>query len=79
MRTIHDQAYLDHRRRWLKAAGFVRDARNIWSHPDGRALGEGVAMALTEEALARYLGLDAPIDSHNEQGSEQDGSDSLVC
>ncbi len=78
MRTIHDQAYLDYRRRWLKAAGFVRDARNIWSHPDGRALGEGVALALTEEALARYLGLDAPIDSANEDHPEQNDSDSAI-
>jgi hypothetical protein len=43
------------RRRLLADAGFGRDERGIWAHPDGRALGDSVALALTDEALLRYL------------------------
>jgi hypothetical protein len=43
------------RRRMLADAGFVRDDLRIWSHPDGRAIGEGVATALTDEAFLRYI------------------------
>jgi hypothetical protein len=45
------------RRRLLADAGFSRDDLKIWSHPDGRAIGEGVASALTDEAFFRYLGV----------------------
>lgn len=45
------------RRRLLADLGFVRDEDRIWRHADGRALGEGVALALTDRALQRYLGV----------------------
>jgi hypothetical protein len=45
------------RRRLLAEAGFERDEHGIWSHRDGRALGDGVAAALTDGALLRYLGV----------------------
>lgn len=38
-------------------AGFSRDEQRIWSHRDGRAIGEGVSLALTDEAFFRYLGI----------------------
>ena len=43
------------RRRILADTGFARDDLRIWSHPDGRAIGEGVAAALTDEAFLRFL------------------------
>jgi hypothetical protein len=46
---------LAERRRLLADAGFTRDELRIWAHPDGRAIGEGVAVALTDEAFLRYL------------------------
>jgi hypothetical protein len=49
----------DARRRLLADVGFVRDLHGIWAHPDGRAIGESVATALTDASLLRYLGLDA--------------------
>jgi hypothetical protein len=47
---------LTDRRRMLADAGFARDDLRIWAHPDGRAIGEGVAAALTDEAFLRFLG-----------------------
>jgi hypothetical protein len=47
---------LTDRRRMLADAGFARDDMRIWAHPDGRAIGEGVAAALTDEAFLRFLG-----------------------
>jgi len=46
------------RRRILADAGFARDDLRIWSHPDGRAIGEGVAAALTDESFLRFLKLE---------------------
>lgn len=46
---------LTERRRMLADSGFSRDDMRIWAHPDGRAIGEGVAAALTDEAFLRYL------------------------
>jgi hypothetical protein len=46
---------VEDRRRLLADAGFTRNAYRIWSHADGRALGDGVTAALTDEALLRYL------------------------
>jgi hypothetical protein len=43
------------RRRMMADAGFVRDDLRIWSHPDGRTIGDGVASALTDEAFLRFL------------------------
>jgi hypothetical protein len=48
------------RRRMLADAGFSRDDLRIWSHPDGRAIGEGVATALTDEAFFRFLRVEPP-------------------
>jgi hypothetical protein len=39
----------------LADAGFARNELRIWAHPDGRAIGEGVAAALTDEAFLRFL------------------------
>ena len=61
MKVVANNYYrlsLKERQRLLADAGFVRDAYHIWSHLDGRALGEGVAAALTDEALLRYLRID---------------------
>ena len=44
----------------LADAGFSRDELRIWSHPDGRAIGEGVATALTDDAFFRYTGIEPP-------------------
>jgi len=46
---------LTDRRRMLADAGFARDDLRIWTHPDGRAIGEGVAAALADEAFLRFL------------------------
>ena len=50
---------LTERRRMLADAGFARDDLRIWAHPDGRAIGEGVAAALTDEAFLRFLEVEA--------------------
>jgi hypothetical protein len=49
---------LTERRRMLADAGFTRNDLRIWTHPDGRAIGEGVAAALTDEAFLRYLNIE---------------------
>lgn len=43
------------RRRMMADAGFVRDDLRVWSHPDGRAIGDSVAAALTDEAFLRFI------------------------
>jgi hypothetical protein len=48
------------RRRMFAKAGFICDDLHIWSHPDGRAIGDGVALALTDEAFFRFLKIDLP-------------------
>lgn len=54
---------LTDRRRMLADAGFARDELRIWAHPDGRAIGEAVAAALTDEAFLRFLDIEAaPVD-----------------
>jgi len=61
MKAVANNFYrlsLRERQRLMADAGFARDPFRIWSHPDGRALGEGVAAALTDEALLRYLRID---------------------
>jgi len=50
---------LTDRRRMLADAGFARDDLRIWAHPDGRAIGEGVAAALSDEAFLRFLDVEA--------------------
>lgn len=51
---------VNERRRLLADLGFSRDDLRIWSHPDGRSIGEGVAAALTDKAFFRFLGIDGP-------------------
>ena len=46
---------INQRRRMLADAGFTRSDQRIWIHPDGRAIGEAVAGALTDAAFCRYL------------------------
>jgi hypothetical protein len=48
------------RHKLFAAAGFICDELHIWSHPDGRAIGDGVASALTDEAFFRFLKIDLP-------------------
>ena len=50
---------VDERRELLVKAGFSSDSNRIWTHPDGRAIGEGVILALTDSAFLRYLGNEA--------------------
>lgn len=52
---------LTERRRMLADSGFARDDLRIWAHPDGRAIGEGVAAALTDEAFLRYLKVETEV------------------
>ena len=54
------QLELPQRRRMLADAGFVRDWTRVWTAPDGRAIGEGVAAALTDDAFCRYLRVPVP-------------------
>lgn len=46
----------------LADAGFARSDLRIWQHADGRALGEGVAAALTDTAFLRFLQTEAPVE-----------------
>jgi hypothetical protein len=41
-------------------AGFVRNDLQIWLHPDGRAIGESVAVALTDQVFFQYIGIEPP-------------------
>jgi hypothetical protein len=62
---------LTDRRRMLADAGFARDDLRIWAHPDGRAIGEGVAAALTDEAFMRFLDVEAaPVNESTERQRE---------
>lgn len=54
------QLDLPERRRRLVEAGFVRNYLRVWAHRDGRAVGEGVAAALTDVAFCRFLQIDLP-------------------
>jgi hypothetical protein len=59
---------LQARRQWLTEAGFARNADRIWAHADGRAVGESVIAALTDEAFARYLRIELPPQGRDEEG-----------
>lgn len=62
------QLALTERRRMLADAGFVRNELRIWVHEDGRAIGEGVAAALTDAALLRFLQIETPRQREAENG-----------
>jgi hypothetical protein len=64
------------RRRMLADAGFARDDLRIWAHSDGRAIGEGVAAALTDEAFLRFLGEPTEIVLAGEAGGN--GAENIV-
>ena len=71
-RTMTNDFYLFNlieRRRFLADAGFMRDDLHIWSHSDGRMIGESVAAALTDQAFFRYLKMEIPetAESENEK------------
>ena len=56
------QLDLSTRRRMLADQGFVRDDTRVWHHLDGRAIGEGVAAALTDAAFCRFLLIEFPVE-----------------
>jgi len=58
MERIYYRVEAVERRRMLADAGFVRHRDRTWSHPDGRSIGEGVAMALADLPFFRFLGVD---------------------
>ena len=62
---------LTDRRRMLADAGFARDELRIWAHSDGRAIGEGVAAALSDEAFLRFMDVEAaPVNESTERQRE---------
>ena len=58
---------INQRRRLLADAGFMRTDQRIWVHPDGRAIGEAVVSALTDSALYRFLRIEPPAETNDEQ------------
>lgn len=69
-RNFYTYALTD-RRRMLADVGFARNDLRIWSHPDGRAIGEGVAAALTDEAFLRFLKIETAPASADESDSAE--------
>jgi len=57
MPTDNYQLGLDKRRELLSVESFSRNEYRVWTHADGRAIGEGVILALIDSAFLRYLGL----------------------
>lgn len=53
----------------LADLGFLRNDHRIWEHPDGRAVGEGVLTALTDEAFCRFAGVELPAMAHDDGDS----------
>lgn len=49
------QIPLQERLQLLQQDGFVRDRDHIWRHHDGRAVGESVVAAITDDSFLRYL------------------------
>lgn len=49
------QIPLPERLQLLQQDGFTRNDDRVWSHPDGRAIGESVVAAITDESFLRYL------------------------
>ncbi len=70
MRADFYQLSLADRRRLLADEGFVRDEHHIWVRPDGKAIGEGVAAAITDQAFYRFLGIEPALSAEDESGAE---------
>ena len=68
MTTDYYQFPLTQRRRMLADEGFARNDLRIWQHNDGRAIGEGVAAALTDAAFHRFLNSAAPAEEKTRDG-----------
>ena len=60
METIFYRYSATERRLIMADTGFVRGDDRIWSHPDGHSIGEGVALALADEAFFRFLKIRPP-------------------
>jgi hypothetical protein len=60
MESIFYRYSATERRRLMADTGFVRGEDRIWSHPDGHSIGEGVALALADEAFFRFLRIPTP-------------------
>ena len=52
----------------LADAGFARNDLRIWHHAGGKAIGEGVAAALTDDAFHRFLEIEAPAEQKTRDG-----------
>ena len=48
------------RRRLMADAGFLRQSSRVWTHPDGRSIGEAVLFSLADEPFLRFLRLPLP-------------------
>lgn len=70
MKNFFYRIDITERRRLLADKGFVRDEHKVWTHPDGRAIGEGVAFALADEAFFYFLGVELPEIEIIEVGGE---------
>ncbi len=77
MSNDYYQFGLADRRRLMADAGFLRDDSRIWSHADGRAIGEGVAAALTDEAFLMFLKIDPHESIIKEVSAEKESSSEL--
>jgi hypothetical protein len=60
MESIFYRYSATERRRLMADTGLVRGEDRIWSHPDGHSIGEGVALALADEAFFRFLRIPPP-------------------
>lgn len=67
------QLALTDRRRALADAGFVRNDLRIWTHADGRSIGEGVAAAVTDEVFLSFLGAQLPYEIASEASRSELG------
>jgi hypothetical protein len=70
MTNDYYQLPLTERRRMLADAGFARNDLRIWQHASGRAIGEGVAAALTDDAFHRFLNIEAPAEEKTRDGQK---------
>jgi len=63
------QLELEKRRELLSLANFSPDEYRVWRHPDGRAVGEGVILALVDSAFLRYLGFSETLKKGQSTGT----------